>query len=243
MAGASGPTTLAGTAVVGNAEILAGLVLNQLLEPGRPCIYNLGLAHIFDMRTAIAVTGAPENHLLADVSAAMGRFYNLPSCSWVSTESMNVDSQASLEKSMGYLAQMQSGVSLVWGAGQLESELTISPAQMVIDNEIISYANRYIRGVEVNEDTLAVDVTRDVGIAGSYLSDDHTLKYFRSEFFQPSILYRKTREDWNKTGGNSLADVAEEKAEKLMKQEVSNGLTPDQKKELRRIENLFLNNI
>ena len=84
MAGTSGPITLAGSAAVGNAEILAGLVVNQLLEPGRPSIYNLGLAHVFDMRTAIAVTGAPENALFACLSGLMGRFYQLPSASWLS---------------------------------------------------------------------------------------------------------------------------------------------------------------
>ena len=131
MAGVSGPVTLAGSAAVGNAEILAGLVINQVLEPGRPCIYNLGLAHVFDMRTAIAVTGAPENHIFADISATMGRFYQLPSCSWVSTESMSPDSQAALEKGIGFFTHLQSGVSIIWGVGQLESELTISPAQAV----------------------------------------------------------------------------------------------------------------
>ena len=80
--------TLAGSAAVGNAEILAGIVVNQVLEPGRPLIYNLGLAHVFDMRTSIAVTGGPENALLAQASAAMGRFYGLPSCSWMCTEAM-----------------------------------------------------------------------------------------------------------------------------------------------------------
>ena len=65
MAGVSGPVTLAGSAAVGTAEILAGLVINQILEPGRPCVFNLGLAHTFDMRTSIAVTGGPENHLFA----------------------------------------------------------------------------------------------------------------------------------------------------------------------------------
>jgi len=98
MAGVSGPVTLAGSAAVGSAEILAGIIINQLLEPGRPCIYNLGLAHIFDMRSAMVVTGAPENALFAKISAEMGRFYNIPSGSWVSTESMSVDSQAALEK-------------------------------------------------------------------------------------------------------------------------------------------------
>jgi trimethylamine---corrinoid protein Co-methyltransferase len=240
MAGASGPTTLAGSAAVGNAEILAGLVINQILEPGRPCIYNLGLAHIFDMKTSIAVTGAPENHLFADISAAMGRYYNIPSCSWVSTESMSIDSQTGMEKSIGYFTHLQSGVSLIWGAGQLESELTISPAQILIDSEAISYARRYLRGVTVNAETLAVDVTRSVGIAGHFLGEPHTMKHFRSEFFQPSLLFRKNRDNWDKRGSKLLAQVAEEKAEALMANDVPPKLTAEQQAELRKIENDYL---
>lgn len=240
MAGATGPTTLAGSAVVGNAEILSGLVLNQILEPGRPCIYNLGLAHIFDMRTAIAVTGAPENHLLAGVSATMGRFYNLPSCSWVSTESMSVDSQTSIEKSIGYFSHLQNGVSLVWGAGQLESERTISPAQMVIDNEIISYVRRLLRGIEVTEESLAVDVIRSVGIAGDFLADPHTLKHFKQEFFDPALLFRKSREAWESGGSQTLAHKAAAIAEDLIKKEIPPTLSGKQKEELRKIETDFL---
>jgi len=240
MAGVTGPTTLAGAAAVGNAEILSALVINQVLEPGRPCIFNLGLAHVFDMKTGIAVTGAPENHLLADVSASLGRLYNLPSSSWVSTESMCVDSQVGIEKSIGYFTHLQSGVSLIWGAGQLESELTISPAQVVIDNEIISYAKRYLRGVTVDDESLALDVIRSVGIGGSFLGEDHTMKHFRSELFQPSILFRKARENWEKEGSPTLADKAEKVAEELMQKEIPETLTAEQKQELRKIEASFL---
>ncbi len=186
MAGVSGPVTLAGAAAVGNAEILAGLVINQLLEPGRPCIYNLGLAHVFDMKTAMAVTGRPENALLAGISAQMGRFYNLPSASWVSTESMCPDEQAALEKMFGIHTHMAAGVSNIWGVGQLESELTISTAQAVIDNEMIAYAKRFRRGVAVTPETLAIDITREVGPAGSFLDHEHTAENFRTELFAPN---------------------------------------------------------
>ncbi|MBF0277067.1 MAG: trimethylamine methyltransferase family protein [SAR324 cluster bacterium] len=240
MSGASAPCTLAGAAAVGNAEILSGLVINQILEPGRPCIYNLGLAHIFDMRTSIAVTGAPENHLLADVSAALGRLYNLPSCSWVSTESMCVDSQASIEKTAGYFSHLNSGVSLIFGVGQLESELTISPAQAVIDNEIISYVRRYLRGIEVNPETLAVDVVRSVGIGGNFLAEDHTVRHFRNEFFEPSLLLRESREPWKRAGSKPLAQKAEEVAEKLVKKEMPASLSEDEARELRKLEDAFL---
>lgn len=240
MAGVSGPTTLAGAAAVGNAEILAGLVVNQVLEPGRPCVYNLGLAHVLDMKTTIAVTGAPENHLLADVSAAMGRFYKLPACSWVSTESMCVDGQAALEKSIGFFTHLQSGVGLVWGVGQLESEMTLSPAQAVIDNEILRYVRRYLRGIEVTDETLAVDLTREVGISGSFLDTDHTLMHFRSEFFEPSILFRKRRPDWVEAGQKTLRDAAEDCADRLIANERVPHLTSEQDAALAEIETAFL---
>lgn len=240
MAGASAPCTLAGAAAVGNAEILAGLVVNQILEPGRPCIYNLGLAHIFDMRAAIAVTGAPENHLLAAISAAMGVFYNLPSCSWVSTEAMRPDSQAALEKAIGFQTHMRNGVSLIWGVGQLESEMTVCPAQAVIDDDIVGYVKRYLRGVEVNDDALAVDVTRQVGIGGSFLSEEHTLKNFRKEFFEPSLLFRGTREAWKAAGSKPLHEAAEQKADQLIAADRVPLLNEEKKEALLRLEDDFL---
>jgi len=243
MAGVSGPVTLAGAAAVGNAEILAGLVVNQLLEPGRPCTYNLGLAHIFDMRTTIAVTGAPENALLAQVSALMGRHYRLPSASWVSTESMCADSQAALEKMFGFHTHMAAGVSNIWGVGQLESELTFSPAQAVIDNEMISYAQRYRRGVPVTDETLAVEVTRAVGIAGSFLEQEHTAENFRAEFFQPALLFRKRRADWEKAGRRRLDQHAEEIANELINRPVDNALTADQARALAALAARFVNTV
>ncbi len=243
MAGVSGPVTLAGSAVVGTAEIIAGIVINQLLEPGRPCVFNLGLAHIFDMRNSIAVTGGPENHLFARISAMMGRYYGIPSASWVSTESMCTDSQAALEKMCGFLTHLQSGVSNIWAVGQLESELAFSPSQAVIDNEIISYVKRYLKGVEVNEDTLAVELSREVGISGSFLDQYHTLENFQDEFFQPDILNRKVRENWKVLGSRTLTEVAEEKVCELMEKDVENDLSESQIKELDVLANRFLKRI
>lgn len=240
MAGASGPVTLAGSAAVGNAEILAALIVNQVLEPGRPCIHNLGLAHVFDMRAALAVTGGPENMLLAGIGAALGRFYKLPSCSWVSTEALLPDSQAALEKMAGFLTHLQNRISLIWGVGQLESEMTLSPAQAVIDDEIIRYARRYVRGVEVSDETLALPVTREVGIAGHYLEHDHTLCHFRSELFEPALLNRQRRPFWQEKGSPSLADTAAEKARSLMAEPVDSGLSTEQIRELHRLEADYL---
>jgi trimethylamine--corrinoid protein Co-methyltransferase len=193
MAGASAPVSLAGAFAVGNAEILAGIVVNQLLEPGRPVVYNLGLGHVFDMRRATAVTGGPENALFARASAALGRFYGLPSSSWVSTESLFEDEQAALETMFGIATHVQEGVSLVWGLGQLESEMTLSFAQLVIDDEMVAYVRRHRRGFAVDEAALALDLVREVGIAGSFLETDHTLSRHRRELFSPRLLNRRPR--------------------------------------------------
>jgi trimethylamine--corrinoid protein Co-methyltransferase len=243
MAGASGPVTLAGSAAVGTAEILAGIVVNQILEPGRPCIFNLGLAHTFDMRTAIAITGGPENALLAQLSARLGRFYNIPSGSWVSTESMIPDAQAGLEKMCGWLTHLQEKTSLIFGVGQLESEISVSPAQAVIDNEMIDFARRYLRGVDVNKETLAADVIREVGIAGSFLGEIHTFDNFRNELFMPDILYRRTRTPWKEAGSPRLEDTAEAKAHALMAEAPRNGLTAEQIKELDNLTKRYIASI
>lgn len=243
MAGVSGPVTLAGSAAVGTAEIIAGIVINQLLEPGRPCVFNLGLAHTFDMRNSIAVTGGPENHLFARLSAMMGRYYGIPSASWVSTESMCADSQAAMEKMCGFLTHLQCGVSNIWAVGQLESELAFSPSQAVIDNEIISYVKRYLKGVEVNEDTLAIELSREVGISGSFLDQYHTLENFQDEFFMPDILNREVRENWMALGSRTLTQVAEEKATELMEKDVENGLDENQIRELDMLADRFLKHL
>jgi trimethylamine--corrinoid protein Co-methyltransferase len=235
MAGVSGPVTLAGAAAVGNAEILAGLIVNQLLEPGRACLYNLGLAHVFDMRTALVVTGGPENALFARLSAALGRFYNLPSASWVSTESMVPDGQAALEKMFGFHTHMESGVSCIWGVGQLESEMTFSPEQAVLDNEMISFARRYRRGCEATAESLALEATREVGIAGSFLDHEHTLKHFREALFMPRLLFRDRRAAWDAGGRKRLDERAAEVAAELSRQPVETHLSADQTRALDRI--------
>lgn len=243
MAGASSPVTIAGAAAVGGAEILAGIVVNQLLEPGRPCIYNLGLAHTMDMRTAIAVTGGPENALFAQISSMMGRYYGLPSASWVSTEAMTPDAQAGLEKAFGYQTHVDAGVSAIWGVGQLESELTVSPAQAVIDNEIIGHVLRYRRGYDLTEDAMASEVTRSVGIGGSFLDRDHTFEQFRTELHEPHALWRDRHAAWTANGSPPLARRAEDIADGLMREPAEPCLDDHQVAELDKISAAVLRGI
>ncbi|MHB9130314.1 MAG: trimethylamine methyltransferase family protein [Armatimonadota bacterium] len=235
MAGVTGPVSLAGAMAVGNAEILSGIVINQLLEPGRPVIYNLGLAHVFDMRHATAVTGGPENALFARASAEMGRFYNIPSSSWVSTEAVYEDEQAALEKMFGFHTHSSNRVSLIWGMGQLESEMTMSLGQLVIDNEMINYTRRYEAGFQVTDDELQFDLIREVGIAGSYLDTDHTLLNYRQQLFDPQLLNRKAREECPRT----LAETAYQRAAEILAADTEEKIGAEELAELTRIEQRY----
>jgi trimethylamine--corrinoid protein Co-methyltransferase len=235
MAGVSGPVSLAGSAAVGNAEILSGIVINQVLEPGRPVIHNLGLAHAFDMKDATAITGGPENAMLAVIGAEMGRFYNLPSSSWVSTESVYDDCQAGLEKMFGIHTHTVNKVSLIWGLGQLESEKTISLAQLVLDDEMVAYARHYNRGAAVTPETVNYDLIKEVGIGGSYLETDDTLFNYREHLWVPGLLSRKARE----TCSAPLEKVAQDRAREILAEDQEEKIGADELAELKKIEEKY----
>ncbi|HUU28547.1 MAG TPA: trimethylamine methyltransferase family protein [archaeon] len=240
MAGGTAPVTLAGAITVGNAEILGGIVLNQVLEPGRPCIHNLGFSHVLDMRTGIAVTGGPETCLIAAAGAQLARAYNLPSASWISTDSMLADSQSAVEKTMAAITHASAGVGVIWGAGTLESELSLSFAQLVIDNEIIGQVKRLLRGVEVSEESIAEALIEEIGPAGNFLATEHTLQYFKQEIYEPEIFCRITRENWEKQGALSLQEQAERKAGEIINSASPPVLDTGQIRELEKIEKKFM---
>jgi trimethylamine---corrinoid protein Co-methyltransferase len=237
MAGASAPVTLAGTAAVGTAEILAGIVVNQLLEPGRPCLFNLGFAHAFDMRHGFAVTGGPENVLLAVAGADLARFYGLPSVSWMCTDSLGHDEQNAAEKTLAALAHAQAGVSTVWGVGQVESEKTLSPVQAVMDNEVIGAVRRVVRGIEVTPETLAVEEVRRAGVAGSFLDSDHTLLHFRGELHETDLLVRVQR--GAARDGDSFAARAAARVREILAREPEPCVAEAERRELEGIERRY----
>ena len=240
MAGASAPVTLAGTAAVGTAEILSGIVINQVLEAGRPCFFNLGFSHVMDMRNGFAVTGGPENALLAVAGADLARFYKIPSVSWMCTDSLLYDGQNALEKMLACLTHAQARVSAVWGVGSVESEKTISPVQAVIDNEIIGMVRRYLSGFMVDEESVALDEIRKVGISGEFMSSEHTLAHFRGAIFEPRILVRVQRSFTAES--DTMAGRAEKTVEQVLSSKREPILDPGVEKELLRIERKIFSN-
>jgi trimethylamine---corrinoid protein Co-methyltransferase len=235
MAGGSAPVTLAGCLVLANADVLSGIVIAQLLERGRPVIYNVGFAHVLDMSTAVALTGAPENALLQSAGADLAQFHNLPSASWMSTEAMVADAQAASETMITGLAHAANGVNIVWGAGNLESTLCMSAEKLVIDDEIIGSIRRYVRGIEVSDETLALDLIRELGHQPDYLWNEHTVAHFQEEIRHSRLAVRCKREAWENQGSRAWDERAAERVREILSQPAVSQVTPEQERELTRI--------
>jgi len=237
IAGATSPVTLAAGVALSNAEILAGVVLTQLLEPGRPVVHNLGFAHVTEMRSGTCLSGTAECGLLAFAGARLAAFYGLPSASWMCTDSFTDDEQASMEKVLTAFAHVLGGVNIIWGMGQLESEKTLSPVQLVTDDEVARALLRWWDGFSVDDESLAYEVIRDhVENGEDFLGHDHTLAHFRSELSESPLLARTRREAWEAGGSTTLAERARQRVEDILAGAPPQHLSDQQTKDLMAIE-------
>jgi len=233
-AGATAPITLAGLLVQQNAEVLSGIVIAELTSPGAPVLYGT-VSTIMDMKTGNLAYGSVEAALINVASAQLARFYNIPSRgTGGGTDSKIPDIQAGIEKAVTLIMAAMAGINFIYvAAGALESTLTASYEQAVIDNELCGIVLRALRGIEVNDETLAVDVIKEVGPGGHFLAHKHTLKHLKTEHFIPKILNRQMRDAWEKSGSKDLRQVAREKAKEILTKHQPQPLEPSVEKELR----------
>jgi len=213
MAGGTAPATLAGTLLVQNAEVLAGVTLAQLLRPGAPVIYGT-FSGGMDMRTGSFVMGGAELALMQAATAQLCDLYHIPfgygSGGWTDAREPNV--QAGLEKACTLLATALAGVEVVHSAigGMLGGAEIADYAQMIVDDELCSMVNRYLSGIQVSEDTMALDLIREVGPGGQFVDAIHTARWFRKEHFLPRLLERGP-------GGGALDGILARAAERARK--------------------------
>ena len=240
LAGGTAPVTLAGLLTQANAEALSGIVILQVLEPGRPCVLNLGFSHMLDMRTALATSGQIQDGLIAAAGAEIARYHGLPSASWMSSDNFLCDEQSVLEKATTALLHALGGVNIVWGVGQLETEFTLSMEQAVIDNELAGMVLRAQRGIEVSAETIAEDVIRDCAGTGDFLSHEHTLTHFRQEHIDSTLTGPQRRETWAAAGSPTLGERAAKRVQEILSAPKEPCLTPDQAAELRKIEEKWM---
>ncbi len=202
MAGVTGPTTMAGALAQHNAEVLAGVALTQLVRPGTPVLYGTASSNA-DMRNAAPAIGSPESAVSIAVCAQMARHYGLP-CrgGGALTDSPVPDAQSNYERMFTLLTSVLSGVNfLMHGLGILESYLTLSYEQFVIDLDAIAMVGRLVQGLDVSPETLALDTIHDVGPGGMFLEAQHTLDHFREAHFIPRVSVREGYEKWAADGG------------------------------------------
>jgi trimethylamine--corrinoid protein Co-methyltransferase len=209
--GASTPVTLAGGIVQANAEALSGIVLHQVKAKGSPIISGFVLVPL-DMRTAIFSYGAPDFRLTNSAFADIYHYYGIPIWSTVGTDAFRLDAQAAMEHAFGTLLAALDGANLIHDIGYMGQGLLGNPAAIVMCDEIISYVKRIIRGFDLSREKIGVDVIRQVGPGGTFLTHRHTADQFREELWQPKFANRDTPKAWMEKGGKSYEEVVVEKA-------------------------------
>ncbi len=215
MPGASGPLTMAGSLALAAAESLAGLVMHQAWNPGAPFIFGACVSRL-DMRTMLFPYGSPEWRLNDLVMAELSRYYELPVFgTGGATDSKLADAQAGAEYASSLLVAALAGNNLIHDVGYLDSGLTGSLESILLGAEQIRWVKKFIAGMEVSEETLALDVINDVGPAEDFLGHDHTLKYLRQTMWVPYVSDHNEYDGWAARGGKDYATRAREHAREL----------------------------
>jgi len=213
----TGPGTLAGTLAQENAEILAGVVITQLLAPGTPITYG-GIPHIMDPRTGICSFGSPEQGLMAIAMIQMARFYGFPAYVNVGlTDAKTLDAQAGMEKGMTMALGVLAGADMFGHAGICGTDHAASLEWLVADHELMAYVKRIARGFDVTADTLAAEVVKSVGPGGNFLAEEHTVRHFRDELWMPSTIWtRKSWDAWAGAGRETMSDRLRDEAGRIL---------------------------
>jgi trimethylamine--corrinoid protein Co-methyltransferase len=210
MAGSTAPVTLAGMLAQLTAEQLSGVVLAQLVRRGAPLLIG-PIPATADMRTGRYLGGGAEFGLTNAAMAQMAQFYELPIYNSAGmTDAKTPDIQAGFEKAMSAVLAALAGSNFIHhAAGMLENMNIVAAEQFVIDNEILGMAMRVVDGIEVSDETLALDVIDAVGPGGHFLMADHTLQYMRTEHYYPSdVVDRSGWDVWMKDGGLDAGERA-----------------------------------
>jgi len=226
MAGSSGPVTAAGLITMQNAEILAGLTLAQLINPGTPVVYGC-TSSAMDMRSGALAIGAPELSLFVSATAQLAHYYNLPSRSGGGlTDSLLPDAQAGMESALALSTAVNSGINFILhSAGILGSYISMSFEKFMIDEELCGMVRKLVKPVDVSDEAIDLAMIKKVGIGGQFLTEPKTFKLCRTEFFLPGIANRSNFESWQAAGSLSIdkkaAKAVEDRLAKYVQPEIA----------------------
>jgi trimethylamine--corrinoid protein Co-methyltransferase len=218
MVGGNTPITLAGALAQVNAESLAGLTVCQLKKPGAPFIVG-GIFGSMDMRKGLISIGAPEMCLLQSAYSDIAKWLGIPNFGTAGTsDSKIVDEQAAMEWTMTTFSTAISGCNLNILNAALESFMSAAYEGLVMADEIIGYTKRIMRSIEINEETLAVDLIAKIGpgIGGTFLTEEHTYKYFKQEQWTPTVTDRGNWVSWEKGGKKRYSERLTAKVREIL---------------------------
>jgi trimethylamine---corrinoid protein Co-methyltransferase len=241
-AGATSPVTLAGTLVQLTAEQLAGLTYINLMRPGHPVLMGY-VPSVADLRTGSFSGGSPEFSLMNAAAAQLAQHFGVPIYnSSALSDSKVPDVQAGYEKGISTATAALAGSNYIHhSAGFLESLLTVAYEQYVIDDDINGAIMRMVRGIEVTDETLAVDVIRQVCEGeGHFLGHPQTLERMTSEYSYPHTADRASRANWEEAGALDMRERARRRARQLLETQWPSHIPDELDARLRAEFNLIL---
>ncbi|HEX9374345.1 MAG TPA: trimethylamine methyltransferase family protein, partial [Roseiflexaceae bacterium] len=217
LAGAMGPTTIAGTLAQQNAEALAGIALCQMIEPGTPVVYGSFLTNI-DLQSGSPVFGSPESQIGLYASAQLSRRYGLPFRGGGMFSSAKLpDAQAGYESVMVMLPTIMARTNFVLhAAGWLENGLVSGYEKFVLDCEILGMLHTWARGIDLSDEALAFDAFAEVPPGGHYLGTAHTMRHFRDAFYRAELFDYNSSEQWELNGAEDSYTRANKKLKQLL---------------------------
>ncbi|HUU21096.1 MAG TPA: trimethylamine methyltransferase family protein [Phycisphaerae bacterium] len=216
MVGGTAPVTFAGALAQAVAEFLAGMVVSQLKKPGAPLIMG-GVISCLDMRTTILTYGSPELHLLSAALTDIAHWLKIPMFSTAGcSDSKVLDEQAAVEAALSIMAAGLSGANLIHDVGFLDSGLVGSHELVVLSDEVIGMVKHFLGGVRVTDEALALDVVKEVGPGGNFISHEHTARSFRKELWFPKLMDRTRYDSWRAAGSKTLGDRVRERVAEIL---------------------------
>jgi trimethylamine---corrinoid protein Co-methyltransferase len=236
VSGATAPATIAGCTVTTDAEIIAGIVVLQLIRPGLR-IEVQDFTYPQNMRTGAPAFANIAISLHGALFSQIWRRYGVPVGMTTAYPSSKVpDFQCGYEKAIIAMTAGVSGVNLQLVQGAIHGELTHHPIQAIIDDDMVGMVGRFLEGVEVSDDTLALDVIDEVGpIPGEFLSKEHTRKWWQKEQYMPRTADLWTYPEWMKRGRKGCVDYAKERMAEILATHKATPITANQENEIEKI--------
>lgn len=237
-AGGTAPVTIAGALVQTFSETLGGIAMIQMIKPGNPVIYAPRIS-ILDMRTGNNAWTGGEIGLISSCGVQLAKHFGIPVDFYgLISDSKVADEQLGYEKTLNAVLPALAGTDLISGGALMEAGKCASFAQAVIDNEIFGCIMKARKRFEINEETMAVDLIKEVVTTkGHYMDKTHTLKYARKgeQYFPPIADRSPSYGEWVSKGSKDLFETAREKAKEILAKHEVPPLDRDVEKELDKI--------